>query len=76
MYVMSYEEDTCMVCATVWCVFRGRTDWRLKRFWGIRCQMTPPTSSSSRRDSRDPERSKGHRKNAMLQDGGRCFEIQ
>ena len=19
------EEDTCMVCATVWCVFRGRT---------------------------------------------------
>jgi hypothetical protein len=29
MHVMSYEEEgTCMVCATVWCVFHGRTDWR------------------------------------------------
>ena len=61
MHAMSYEEeDTCMVCASVWCVLRGRTDWRSKRFWGIRCQMTPPTFSEElRRGSRDLERSKG-----------------
>jgi hypothetical protein len=41
---MSYEEkDTCMVCDTVWCVFSGRTDWRLKYFWGNRvaCAVGP-----------------------------------
>ena len=67
MHVMSYEEeDTCMVCTSVWCVLRGRTNWRSQRFLGIRCQMTPPTSSEELRAS--------HKFNAP--GWGRCFEIQ
>jgi hypothetical protein len=40
--------------AGVWCVFRGRTDWRLKRFWGSRvacarclCWAREPSGSAT-----------------------------